>query len=188
LEEQTAVSDPDLAFHLPITLRDGRPALIRVMQTDDEERLKAAFAQLDPQTIYTRFFSFRKELPERAFLRIAQIDFVNLAGLVATIGAGADETVIGGASYVGRTAHDGAKVAEVAFTIEEDFQGQGLAGRLLAALITLARRHGLARFEAEVLTGNAPMLAVFRRSGLPLHLRRQGDVVHVDLDLAPTAS
>ena len=180
------MSDADLGFHQPIALRDGRPALIRVMRPDDEERLKAAFAQLDAQTIYTRFFSFRKELPERAFKRIAEIDFVNLAGLVVTIGAG--ETVIGGASYVGHTADDGAKVAEVAFTIEEDFQGQGLAGGLFAALVTLARRHGLARFEAEVLAGNSPMLAVFRRSGVALHLRREGDVVHVDLDLAPTAS
>ena len=75
------MSDADLDFHQPIALRDGRPALIRVMRPDDEERLKAAFAQLDAQTIYTRFFSFRKELPERAFKRIAEIDFVNLAGL-----------------------------------------------------------------------------------------------------------
>ena len=81
------MSDADLDFHQPIALRDGRPALIRVMRSDDEERLKAAFAQLDAQTIYTRFFSFRKELPERAFKRIAEIDFVSLAGLVVTIGA-----------------------------------------------------------------------------------------------------
>ena len=182
------MSDADLDFHQPIALRDGRPALIRVMRPDDEERLKAAFAQLGRESIYTRFFSFRKELPERAFKRIAEIDFVSLAGLVVTIGAGAGETIIGGASYAGHAADDGAKVAEVAFTIEEDFQGQGLAGRLLAALVTLARRHGLARFEAEVLAGNPRMLAVFRRSGLPLRLRREGGVVHVELDLAPPAS
>ena len=106
-----------------------------------------------------------------------------LAGLVVTIGCGADETVIGGASYVGHSEANGAKVAEVAFTIEEDFHGQGLASRLLAALATLARRHGLVRFEAEVLAANAPMLAVFQRSGLPLRRRSEGGVIH--LDLAP---
>ena len=125
--------DEDLDFHQPITLRDGRPAVIRVMRADDKPRLQSAFAKLDPQSVYTRFFSFRKSIPERAFERIAEIDFVNLAGLVVTLGSGADETVIGGASYVGRSDADGAKVAEVAFTIEEDFQGQGLASRLLAA-------------------------------------------------------
>lgn len=181
------MSDADLDFHQPITLRDGRAALIRVMHPDDKQRLQTAFAKLDPQSIYTRFFSFRRELPERALERIAQIDFVNLAGLVVTIGIGADETVIGGASYVGRTADDGAKVAEVAFTIEEDFQGQGIASKLFAALVALARRHGLARFEAEVLSVNSPMLAVFERSGLPQRRRREGGVVHLDLDLAPLA-
>jgi len=178
------MSHVDLDFRQPITLRDGRAALIRVMRPDDKERIQTAFAKLDPQSVYTRFFSFRKEFPERAFERIAQIDFVNLAGLVVTIGAGADETVIGGASYVGRTADDGAKVAEVAFTIEEDFQGQGLASKLLAALVALARRHGIVRFEAEVLSVNAPMLAVFQRSGLPQRRRRESGVVHIDLDLA----
>ena len=180
--------DEDLDFHQAITLRDGRPAVIRAMRTDDKPRLQSAFAKLDPQSVYTRFFSFRKSIPERAFERIAEIDFVHLAGLVVTIGSGADETIIGGASYVGRSDADGARVAEVAFTIEEDFQGQGLASRLLAALVMLARRHGLVRFEAEVLSGNAPMLAVFQRSGLPLRQRRESGVIHLDLDLTPAPS
>jgi RimJ/RimL family protein N-acetyltransferase len=178
-----AMQDDDLNFHQPITLRDGRPALIRVMRPDDKQRLERAFARLEPQSIYTRFFSFRNAIPERSFERIAEIDFVRLAGLVATMGEGTDETVIGGASYVGRTESDGVKVAEVAFTIEEDFQGQGLASRLLGALVALARRHGLQRFEAEVLADNAPMLGVFQRSGLPLRRRREGGIVHLDLDL-----
>ncbi len=177
--------DDDLDFHQAISLRDGRPALIRVMRPDDKQRLQSAFENLDPQSVYTRFFSFRKSIPERAFERIAEIDFVHLAGLVVTFDSGDDEIVIGGASYVGRSDADGARVAEVAFTIEEDFHRQGLASRLLAALVTLARRHDLVRFEAEVLSGNTPMLSVFQRSGLPLRRRSEGGVIHLDLDLAP---
>ena len=90
--------DEDLDFHQAITLRDGRPAVIRVMRPDDKPRLQSAFAKLDPQSVYTRFFSFRKSIPERAFERIAEIDFVALAGLVVTVASGADETVIGGAA------------------------------------------------------------------------------------------
>ncbi len=179
--------DPDVDFRESVTLRDGRAALIRLMRPDDKQRLKDAFAKLDPASIYTRFFSYRKEIPERAFERIAEIDFVNLAGLVATMGEGADEIVIGGASYVGRTADDGAKIAEVAFTVEEDFQGQGLATKLFEVLLALARRHGIVRFEAEVLAGNSPMLAVFKRCGLPMTRTSEGGVVHLELDLAPPA-
>ncbi len=180
-----ARADPDLNFLQPITLRDGRAATIRVARPDDRDRFEAAFTQLDPQTVYTRFFSYRKEIPERAFERLAQIDFVDLAVLVVTIAAGADETIIGGASYVGRVAGDGARVAEVAFTVEEDYQGQGLATTLFEALQALARRHGIARFEADVLADNAPMRAVFERCGLPMRQSREDGIVHLEMDLAP---
>lgn len=178
----------DRTFNQLGTLRDGTPLTIRVMRPDDRDRIVAAFSKLDANTIYTRFFSHRKEIPAATLDRIAAIDFVNLAGLVATIGAGADETVIASATYVGIPAADGVKAAEVAFTVEEDYQRQGLASRLLAALATLARRHGIVRFEADVLAGNTAMLAVFQRSGLPMRRgRTQDGAVHLTLDLAAPA-
>jgi len=177
----------DRRFSQAITLRDGTPVTIRVMRPDDRERIVTAFSKLDASTIYTRFFSYRKEIPAKTLDRIAAIDFDHLAGLVATLGEGSDETVIAAATYVLTHGSEGEKTAEVAFTVEEDYQGQGLATRLLAALIALARRHGIAHFEADVLAGNSPMLAVFQRSGLPMRKRSEGGVVHVTMDLAPTA-
>jgi RimJ/RimL family protein N-acetyltransferase len=182
------MSDPDQDFRVETTLRDGTAVTIRVMRPDDRQRLIAAFAKLDPSTIYTRFFSYRKEIPEPALERIGEIDFVELAGLVATIGAGDDETVIGGASYVGDIGEDGKRFAEVAFTIEEDYQGQGLATKLFGALAAIARRHGIARFTADVLSGNAAMLKVFARAGLPLRRQRESGVLHIELELEPQPS
>ena len=115
-------------FSQALTLRKGTPVTIRVMRPDDKSRPEAAFAGLDPESIYTRFFGSRKELPEGPLKRIAAIDFVRVLGLVVTTGEGADEIIIGSATYVADTAPDGAREAEVAFTIEEDYQGQGLAG------------------------------------------------------------
>jgi len=182
------MSDPDQDFRVETTLRDGTAVTIRVMRPDDRQRLIAAFAKLDPSTIYTRFFSYRKEIPEPALERIGEIDFVELAGLIATIGAGDDETVIGGASYVGDIGEDGKRFAEVAFTIEEDYQGQGLATKLFGALAAIARRHGIARFTADVLSGNAAMLKVFARAGLPLRRQRESGVLHIELELEPQPS
>ena len=177
----------DVRFSQQATLRDGRPITIRMMRPDDKERLVAAFAKLDRQSVYTRFFSFRNELPEGPLNRIDRIDLVRLAALVVSIGAGADEQIIGSASYVADTAPDGQRTAEVAFTIEEDFQRQGLARKLLQALAGIARRHGIVRFQAEVLTGNAAMLSVFERCNLPMTRRQHGGVVHITLELAPAA-
>lgn len=173
----------DFHFEQAATLRDGQPVTIRLMRPDDRQRLLDAFAKLDRQSIYTRFFSFRKELPPGMLEQIEHIDLVHLAALVVTLGSGADETVIGSAGYVAQVAGDGRREAEIAFTIEEDFQGQGLASRLLAALAGIARRHGITRFTAEVLAANEPMRAVFRHCGLSMRTRQTGDVLQVTLAL-----
>jgi RimJ/RimL family protein N-acetyltransferase len=178
----------DHGFSLLLVLRNGTPVTIRVMRPDDRERLATAFSKLERESIYVRFFSFRKEIPERALDRIAEIDFQNLLGLVATVGEGADETVIGSSTYVANPVTDGVRSAEVAFTIEEDYQGQGLGGRLFEAAASIARRHGISRFTADVLASNAAMLKVFERSGLPMRKRREGTTIHVELDLGTGAA
>jgi hypothetical protein len=55
----------------------------------------------------------------------------------------------------------------------------------LSHLVRIAREIGVVRFEADVLAENQSMLAVFRRSGLPMQLRRDGSVLHVTLSLQP---
>ena len=173
----------DTQLRRQITLRDGTPGVIRPMRPDDRGRIVAAFAQLDPNSIYTRYFTHLKALPERALNRLKDIDFEHLAGLAVTIGSGDDEVVIGSSTYVVFDTPDGARAAEVAFTIEEDYQGNGLARRLLETMIEIARRHRIVRFEADVLAGNAAMLAVFNRCGLPVRRRREGGVTHIEMDL-----
>jgi GNAT superfamily N-acetyltransferase len=78
---------------------------------------------------------------------------------------------------------NGEKSAEIAFTVEEDYQSQGIASSLLRRLIQIARTKGLARLDAEVLASNRSMLAVFSRSGLPMKTERLDDVVLVTLAL-----
>ena len=71
----------------------------------------------------------------------------------------------------------------MAFLIEEDFQGRGIASVLMRHIISTARAKGLDLLEADVLSRNLPMLKVFRRCGLPMAVRHQGDVTHVILSL-----
>ena len=54
---------------------------------------------------------------------------------------------------------------------------------ILKHLARIAREADIQQFDAEVLAENTPMLAVFRRSGLPLKLRRDGSSLHVTLSL-----
>jgi RimJ/RimL family protein N-acetyltransferase len=74
--------------------------------------------------------------------------------------------------------------AELGFLIAEPYRGRGIATLLLSHLARIARQVGLSAFEADVLAYNAPMLAVFERSRLPISLRHVGNIVHVTLSLS----
>jgi GNAT superfamily N-acetyltransferase len=104
--------------------------------------------------------------------------------LVVTTGAGAEEIVIGGGRFIASEASGPGRTAEVAFVVEEDYQGLGIASRILRHLAGIARDMGIVAFEADVLAENTSMLVVFERSGLPLSKRRDGGTVHATLSLA----
>jgi GNAT superfamily N-acetyltransferase len=100
-----------------------------------------------------------------------------------TVQNAGEEVIIGFGEYVAR-----GESAEIAFVVEEDWQGRGIASRLLQHLIRIAHQRGVVQFEAEVLKENGPMLAVFRHSGLPMATRNGDDVVLVTLVLNTTPS
>jgi GNAT superfamily N-acetyltransferase len=152
---------------------------IRAVRPDDKERIVTAFRALDRHSIYLRFFSYRKELGKEELRRVTECDGVSEAVLVATDGSGDQEIIVGVGSYV----RSGA-AAEIAFAVEEDFQGRGIASRLLRQLTNIARANGIVQFEADVLSENTPMLAVLRNSGLRMRTSQEHGVVHATLLLA----
>jgi GNAT superfamily N-acetyltransferase len=164
-------------------LRDGTPVVIRFVRPDDKQRLVTAFSKLEPETIYTRFFTVKKELTQAELDRLDTPDPEHRIGLVVTLGSGVDETIIAGASCVVLDTKGPVRSAEIAFTVEEDYQRQGLASKLLAAIVDIARSRGIGQLEADVLAGNQAMLVVFQRSGLPISTSRSEGVVHLVLSL-----
>lgn len=163
------------------TLRSGTKVTLRAIRPDDGERLRRAFSGLDERSVYSRFFGAKSALTDAELKAATEIDFDRDVALVAVLEADA-ETVIAGGRYARLPAPAGGQ-AEVAFTVEEDYQGQGLASLILRELATLARPAGVATFVAEVLPSNAAMLHVFRRSGFPVTVRSLDGVMHVELDL-----
>ena len=166
------------------TLRDGLEVTIRAIRPDDRDALLAAFLALDPKSIRLRFFGPKKDLSDRELAAATDVDFVRIVALVTCIHDGAGERIIGAGRYVATGDSDPPDQAEVAFTVEEDYQGLGIASRILRHLAGIAVRTGITRFEAEVLPENAGMLAVFERSGFPVQQKTADGIVHVTLSLS----
>jgi len=170
------------------TLRNGLGVTIRELRADDRDRMAAAIRKLDPESIYTRLFSHRTELTEAGLDRIMRVDRARDVALVVTIGSGEGEVIIASCRCIGSDEADGERTAEVAFVVEEDYQGLGIASRLLKHVVRIARARGIGTLEADVLSGNKAMLAVFARSGLPMQRRYEGGTTHVTLSLRAAAS
>ena len=164
------------------TLKGGLAATVRALRPDDRERVARAIRGLDRQSIYYRLFSYRKELTEAALDRIMRFDPHHEVTLLMTVGEDEGETIVGSARYV-MTAP---ATAEVAFMVEEDYHGRGIASLLLRHLAGVARANGISSFEADVLADNKAMRAVFARTGWPMQTRREGDAVHVRMTLPAT--
>jgi len=157
-------------------LKSGLSVTIRALREDDRERIARAVRGLDRESIYYRLFSYRNELTNEGLDRIMQFDPAREVALVVVTPAG---DAIGSGRYV----VTGPGTAEVAFVVEEDYHGQGIASRLLRHLARVAKDQGIGTFEADVLADNKAMRIVFERSGWPIAARREGDTLHVALTL-----
>jgi RimJ/RimL family protein N-acetyltransferase len=173
---------PTWSFSQIETLRSGVSITIRAVRFTDKDGIARAFSRLDPESIYTRFFQAKVALSDQELKTATEIDFERVVALVATVESDGGETIIGGGRYMAFDSPAG-RTAEVAFLVEEDYQGQGIATRILTHLVRIAREKGVDQFEAEVLQGNTSMLAVFSRSGLPMKQSETEGVVHVTLSL-----
>ena len=171
-------------FEVTDTLKDGTLITIRAIRPNDKELIKESFKNLEPETIYNlQVVNYSQQLMAIS-KNIDEFDFETRVALVVTVEKKNREIIIGGAQYyVSQNTPDAPTQAEVAFTVEEDYQGQGMGSRLLKQLIRIAREKGVDQFLAKMLPQNKAMLAVFAHSGLPLKQKYEGGFLSVTISL-----
>ncbi|HSA66776.1 MAG TPA: GNAT family N-acetyltransferase [Methyloceanibacter sp.] len=165
------------------TLRDGTMVTVRAIRPNDAGTILKAFRSFDRESVYRRFFNPKKDLSPAELEQLTDVDFSQVVALVVTKASEKGEVLIGGGRYAVEDPDSG--VAEIAFMTSGDYRGLGTASLILKHLWRIAQDAGVQWFEAEVLAENQPMLAVFRRSGLPMRLKRDGGIFHVTLQLEP---
>src|SRR2546429_9228524 len=91
VEIQRDLADPERG----VTLRNGASVRVRAIRPDDEPRLMALCRRLSPRTVYERFFSFRRLLPEEAHA-LANVDDRRRMAVAAAMDDGPEPQPIGG--------------------------------------------------------------------------------------------
>jgi len=156
-----------MSDHIPsrpieVELRDHRRVRIREIRPDDRDEVRQAFGRLSNESRYTRFMSSIKELPSEMLERTVHLRTAREVGLVVETDAQDGIDIVGGARYY---VQSGGNSCEFAVTVADDWQGVGLASRLMRELIQAARVHGLTQMEGFVLASNSGMLGLARRLG-----------------------
>jgi acyl-CoA synthetase (NDP forming)/GNAT superfamily N-acetyltransferase len=140
-----------------VRLADGAAATVRALVPDDWEAVRALYARCSPTGRYFRFFS--------------PMSVDGAMRLTPPLGDDSEHCILG-VAVAGRLigmgqydVTDDDEVAEVAFLVEDDEQGRGVATVLLEELARLGASAGIRRFRALFLTENERMADVFAHAG-----------------------
>ncbi|WP_205474540.1 bifunctional GNAT family N-acetyltransferase/acetate--CoA ligase family protein [Nocardioides sp. SYSU D00038] len=161
-----------------VLLRDGRTAHIRPIGPDDAELLVEFYGRVSDESKYYRFFSPMPRLSDRDVARFTQVDHVDRVAFVLTLQ--------GRMIAVGRYDVVRPGEAEVAFLVEDQHQGRGIAQILLEHLAQAGRERGVDRFVAEVLPDNRRMIQIFRDAGYRVASEYEEGVLVLEFSITPT--
>jgi ribosomal protein S18 acetylase RimI-like enzyme len=162
-----------------LELSDGTKVHVRPIVPDDEPLLIDAVAAMSERSVYFRFFSPLKRLPDALAHRLAVVDYKDRFALVATTHR-SSERIVGVARYDRVVGTD---VAETAVAVVDEFQRRGLGSALLTILGKVARDHGIKTFTLIVLPENQQMLGLLRRMGWIHQAKLTGGVYEISFDL-----
>lgn len=172
LEDQIFLSGSACLYPMNIAtehyFKDGLKVRFRAIKPSDEEDMRRLFYRFSDQTVYRRFFYPIKTMPHHKMQQYVNIDYNWEMSVVALVGDPGEGTIIAEARYA---KDEESAYGDVAFMVEEKYQGLGIATYLYEMLIRLAKERGFKGFTAEVLQINTVMMKVFEKGHLPITAR-----------------
>lgn len=162
-------------------LADGRHIAFRPLAPDDETLIAEAIRTSSPRTLLHRFFIPLRGLAPEELHRMLTLNPAREFCLVGEFNKPPVHRIVCGARYVRLRDTD---TAEIALTVHDDFQRQGIGRRLMQLLIAQGRADGIRTYIADVLAENTAMLHLLQRVAPRRRSTFSSGVCHVEFDLA----
>lgn len=159
-----------------VLLRDGQRVLLRAATPGDMPLVEDLMKRASRESLRMRFMGGVAQVPRGKIEIMCSGEPRERLCLLAIIGQDAETRVVGVGNYMGLGVRG---KAEVAFLVEDTFQGRGISTLLLERLAGIAAANGFVGFEAEVLYENQAMINVFRDSGFEVVKALEGSNIHV---------
>ncbi len=166
------------------TFKDGLSVRFRAIKPSDVDEMRRLFYRFSDKTVYYRYFSPIKTMPHAKMQDYVNIDYRKTMSMVGLVGEPGEGRIIAEARYV--HLHD-RPYADVAFVVDEDYQGKGIATFLFEMLKKIAKDNGIEGFKADVLATNKSMLKVFESAADgPIRAVMEGGVYQLTIPFSMT--
>jgi acyl-CoA hydrolase/GNAT superfamily N-acetyltransferase len=162
------------------TFKDGLELRIRPVRASDEDMMRRLFYKFSDQSKYYRYFTSVRVMPHENMQKYLSVDYENIMSVVAVQHHGNIERIVAEARYAAYPKGDN---YEMAFLVDEEFQGRGIATYLAEFLIMVARERGIKKLSALVLAQNTSMLAVFDKLSVKPVKHYDGDTIELEFYL-----
>lgn len=162
--------------------KDGLRVRFRAIRPSDEEEMRRLFYRFSDKAVYYRYFTPIKAMPHARMQSYVNVDYRRSMSVVGLVGEGGQGHIIAEARYV---KHQDRPWADVAFVVDGEYEGRGIATWMYAMLIRLARERGIQGFTADVLASNMGMMKVFEKGGFPVRTRLSDGAYELSIPFAP---
>ena len=157
----------------PVLLADGARILIRPIEADDAQELRAGFEQLSVGSRYQRFLAPVAYLTQRQLDYLTRVDHTTHDALVA-VDAATGEGI--GIARLVRDERDPER-ADVAIVVADRWHGRGVGALLADRLAARALELGVKSFTARMLAGNHAARRLVERVGQDIREREDGGAI-----------
>ena len=142
--------------------RQGDALNVRFVEPGDTEELQHYFRSLSTRSRYNRFFGALSELPKGLLSEFLDVGTRERFTVVATKVVDGFETIIAEARYA---LHAEASTLEFGLSVDDRWQGRGIATALLKNLECRAAALGAEHMFGDTLRSNKTMISLARKSG-----------------------
>lgn len=147
------------------TFKETLTVRFRAIKPSDVDEMRRLFYRFSDESVYYRYFSPIKTMPHTKMQEYVNIDYRNTLSIVGLVGEPGEGRIIAEARYVRM---NGEALADIAFVVDEKYQGKGVATFLFKMLINMARDRGIDGLKADVLSSNKSMLKVLEKAPFPV--------------------
>jgi acyl-CoA hydrolase/GNAT superfamily N-acetyltransferase len=158
--------------------KGGQEVRFRAIKPSDEEDMRRLFYRFSDEAVYYRYFSPIRTMPHSKMQKYVNVDYGRVLSIVGLVGEPGEGRIVAEARFVKDSQRP---YADVAFVVDEVYQGLGIASYLYKLLTRLAKERGLHGFTADVLSTNLAMMKVFEKGGLAFEAKLEQGVYALEI-------